>query len=207
MPYLDIRIANATLDASARRALGQRGTALLHDILGKHTDLTAVSIIDLPASSWMIGGSTQAESGRPAAHAEATITTGTNTAEQKGRFIAEMAALLKEILPKLHEATYVLVREIDARGWGYDGSTQEARKQSGTGARAGTVAEAEFSGVEPDIKRSASGAIDTEFYMAQARRMRSETVRGTMEQLLAAIVRLPGALKIAHPRANPCRHG
>lgn len=207
MPYLDIRLANSTLDDAARRTLGRRSTALLRDVLGKRADLTAVSITELPSSSWMVGERLQSESGLPAAHAEVTITSGTNTAEQKARFIAAMAALLKEILPRLHEATYVLVREIDARSWGYDGSTQEARKQSGTGARAGTVAEAEFSGVEPDIKRSASGAIDTEFYMARARRMRSQAARGAMAHLLAAIVRLPDALKTARHPANsrrPC---
>lgn len=191
MPYLDIRIANATLDESARRALGQRGTALLHDILGKRADLTAVSILDLPASSWMVGGRAQADSGRPGAHAEATITTGTNTAEQKAQFVARMAALLRETLPALHEATYVIVREIDAQSWGYNGLTQEARKQAGAAPVRASL------GSEAQIKRSASGAIDTEHYMLRARQARSEAVHHLLARLLAAIARLPDTLKNA----------
>lgn len=202
MPYLDIRIANANLDEPTRRRLGRRGTALLQEILGKRPELTAVSITDLPAGSWMVGERLQSDSGRPAAHAEVTITAGTNTPEQQARFIAETAALLKETLPGLHEATYVVVREIAATSWGYDGLTQDARKR----ARAQAPEEsarppAERLPAEP--RRSASGAIDTQFYMAQAQRLRNETLHNALRRLFAAIVRLP--VRLHTLRRRPVR--
>lgn len=209
MPYLDIRVANAAPDESARRTLGLRSTGLLRDILGKRAELTAVSITQLPASSWMIGERPQSESSRPAAHAEVTITSGTNTAEQKARFIAAMAALLRETFPGLHETTYVVVREVDAGSWGYDGCTQDARKRAGIGlpASAGTARAPASLDPAAQITRSASGAIDTEFYVAQAHRARSAAVQRLLRQLLAVIGRLPDALKIARHPANsrrPC---
>lgn len=209
MPYLDIRIANTALDQPARHQLGQRGTALLRDLLGKRPELTAVSIIDLPSSSWMIGTQPQSDSGRPAAHAEVTVTSGTNTAEQKARFIAGMAALLRETLPALHQATYVVVREIDARSWGYDGLTQDDRKQASPGVRAsvGAIQQMESLGGEPQIKRSASGAIDTEFYMAQARRARRDASYSALKQVVAAVAQLPDVIKAAFQGAKWRPHG
>lgn len=186
MPYLDIRVANADLDDSARDVLSRRGTALLHRILGKQPKLTAVSMATFAPASWMVGEPSQADRNRPAAHVEATITAGTNTAAQKAQFIAAMAALLKETLPGLHQATYVVVREIDAASWGYDGVTQDARKRN-------TPAPALLRS-ETEIRRSPSGVVDTEFYMAQAHRLRSAAVRDGLYRFLAALRRVPEIL-------------
>lgn len=205
MPYLDIRIANTASDESAQRRLGLQGTTLVRDILGKRAELTAVSITQLPSSAWMIGERLQSESSRPAAHAEVTVTRGTNTPQQKARFIAAMATLLRETFPGLHEATYVLVREIDAESWGYDGLTQDARKRA-IDVSASTQAP---KSLDPPahIRRSASGAIDTQFYIAQAYRARSAAVQHLLRQVLAVIGRLPDAIMAARRPANsrrPC---
>lgn len=206
MPYLDIRIANTASDESAQRRLGIRGTTLVRDILGKRAELTAVSITQLPSSAWMIGERLQSESSRPAAHAEVTVTRGTNTPEQKAQFIAAMAALLRETFPGLHEATYVLVREIDAGSWGYDGSTQDARKRATIDVSASTQVPESLDWTA-HIRRSASGAIDTESYIAEAHRARSAAVQRLLRRLLAFIGRLPDTLKPVRQPANlrrPC---
>jgi len=200
MPYLDIRLANAELDDSARQRLARHGTSLLQRILGKRPELTAVSVTDVRPAGWMIGERSQLDSRRPAAHVEATITAGTNTAEQKAHFIAEMAALLKVALPGLHEATYVVVREIDAGDWGYDGVTQEARRQTPDAAHA-----PDSSHAQPNIRRSQSGAVDTEFYMAQAHRLRRAAARDLLRQIFAALRRLPVRRDAVHLRTTPLR--
>jgi len=200
MPYLDIRLANADLDDPARQRLARHGTALLQRILGKRPELTAVSVIDIRPAGWMVGERSQVESRRPAAHVEATITAGTNTAEQKAHFIAEMAALLKVALPGLDQATYVVVREIGAGDWGYDGVTQDARRQAPEAART-----PEPYAAEPNIRRSASGAVDTEFYMEHARKLRNAAARDFLRRLFAALRRLPPQLRPLQREITPPR--
>ncbi len=69
---------------------------------------------------------------RPTAMLEISITQGTNTAAQKAAFIARAFAELEAQLglgqgQGLEPASYVIVREVPARDWGYGGQTQAAR--------------------------------------------------------------------------------
>jgi 4-oxalocrotonate tautomerase len=55
------------------------------------------------------------------------VTEGTNTPAEKAAMVAATHAALAEALPGLPEATYVVIREIAAEGWGYGGRTQAER--------------------------------------------------------------------------------
>ena len=75
--------------------------------------------------SWTIGG----EPVPVAAHLDVKVTRGTNTHEEKARFVAAVAAMFRQVLgPDLPLATYVVIDEIEADAWGYDGITQEERR-------------------------------------------------------------------------------
>jgi 4-oxalocrotonate tautomerase len=100
-------------------------TQLMASMLGKRADLTSV-LVEQPASGgWTIGGA----AAEIAVHVEATITAGTSSPEEKARFIEKTMRLLKAVLgADLHLATYIVVNEVPANAWGYDGRTQESRK-------------------------------------------------------------------------------
>jgi 4-oxalocrotonate tautomerase len=125
MPFVNVRIAGSGIAADQVDRLHSGVTALMADILGKNRDLTAVLVEEVPVTGWQVGG-------RPvafAAHVQAAITAGTNDAEEKARFIAEANALLHRVLgDALPLATYVVVQEIAADAWGYDGRTQAHRR-------------------------------------------------------------------------------
>jgi 4-oxalocrotonate tautomerase len=128
MPVLRLEIA--PLQEPARyAALARALTQLMAGVLGKQAGLTAVVVNDRPAAQWFVGG---APVDRPAAFLEANITAGTNSPGEKARFIAEAhAELRRQLAPQgdLHPASYVIVREVPATDWGYDGLTQHARRQ------------------------------------------------------------------------------
>lgn len=131
MPFVHIRIAGKTLSENAVRALQTGITGQMETILTKKAELTAVSIETVPAGGWAIGGATVPI----AAHLEATITAGTNTAEEKAHFIAAAMALVETVLETpLPLATYVVIREVPAESWGYGGRTQAARRLSAEAA-------------------------------------------------------------------------
>lgn len=131
MPYIQITIAGASLGSDHRRALMAAFTEDVHRLLGKRREVTAVSIAELPAGAWGVNG---VAVDSVAAHAEITITAGTNTPAQKSEMVAAADACLRRILGFLPDATYVVVREIAADAWGYAGRTQQARAQARQGS-------------------------------------------------------------------------
>lgn len=128
MPTLSVKLAPWPSEPVQRRLAGVL-TAITAEILGKRAEVTAVVFEPVPASQWWIGG----EPARQAtAMLEIRITAGTNTVEQKARFIAAAdAALQRHLAPDgaLAEASYVVVHELPATDWGYDGLTQRERQR------------------------------------------------------------------------------
>jgi 4-oxalocrotonate tautomerase len=112
------------------QALAVALTTLTADILHKRPEVTAVVIDDLPRARWCVGGRTVEG---VTALLEIGITAGTNTAEEKARFIgAAYDELQRQLAPDggFELASYVTVRELPATDWGYGGQTQRARQQA-----------------------------------------------------------------------------
>jgi len=124
MPTLLLKIAPLRNPAQYR-TLASALTRLTVQHLDKREAVTAVIVEDLPAAHWHIGGSVVQGA---TALLEISITTGTNTSAQKQAFIAAAFAELQQQLGPLEEASYVIVREVDAGDWGYGGITQAARR-------------------------------------------------------------------------------
>ena len=122
MPFLRLTIQPAPTKDSARE-LAVALTGLMAEALSKKAELTSV-LVEGASGTWTIGGAEQDR----ACHLEATITAGTNTSAQKVAFIAAAMRVLKDRLGPLHPASYVTLREVAATDWGYDGSTQAARR-------------------------------------------------------------------------------
>ncbi|MBB2965155.1 tautomerase family protein [Methylobacterium sp. R2-1] len=124
MPFVSLKIAGPEIGSATVAELQCGITALMAEVLGKRADLTAVLVEPAPAGSWAVGG----EAVTLAAHVEARVTLGTNTAEEKARFVAAAHDLLMRTLPgRLPLATYVVVQEVPADAWGYGGLTQAER--------------------------------------------------------------------------------
>lgn len=125
MPFLHIRVAGRSLTDAERTHLQDEATRLAVTLLGKRAEATAVFVEETPIVNWSVGA-------RPlqvAGYFEIAISEGTNTPEEKERFIAAAYALLEEAVgAPLNPVTYVVVREIRMESWGYGGRTQESRR-------------------------------------------------------------------------------
>jgi 4-oxalocrotonate tautomerase len=128
MPTLRLQ-TTPLLNPERYRALGAALTRITAQVLHKKPEVTVVMIDDLPAARYLVAGRDAAQ---PIACLEISITAGTNTAEEKSQFIREAYAELHRQLSvgstALHEASYVIVRELPASDWGYSGQTQAARR-------------------------------------------------------------------------------
>lgn len=120
MPYIQIRLNSPSpID---HPHLAREVTRLLAELLGKHREVTVVEII--PGGAWYAAG--EPVHG-PAAYVDIKITQGTNSAAEKARLLAACQALLSDSLGKLAAPAYVVIHEIPAGDWGYDGLPQAAR--------------------------------------------------------------------------------
>jgi 4-oxalocrotonate tautomerase len=129
MPFIHIKIAGPTVAPEQVSRLQDRTTDLMAHVLGKKPELTAVLIEQVAVQGWSVGRGPVPV----AAHLDAKITAGTNTPDQKARFIAAANALLRDVLgAELPVASYVVIDEVAGDAWGYDGLTQDHRRQAAT---------------------------------------------------------------------------
>jgi 4-oxalocrotonate tautomerase len=127
MPFIRITASGSTLAPEQILRLQTEMTELMSSVLGKKANLTSVLVEQPSVAGWAIGGSTA----RVAVHVDATITAGTNSPDEKARFIEQTMKLLKHVFGgELNPATYVVIAEVPAQSWGYDGRTQESRRQA-----------------------------------------------------------------------------
>ncbi len=126
MPYLHLTLShNPPAEGLARVA--QALTDLTVDLLGKRRELTALSIAITPEGRWFVGGTPLPGQSY---QLDIKVTEGTNTADEKACFIAQVHEALVALLGPMVTASYVVVHDLDGRAWGYQGRTQAARRQA-----------------------------------------------------------------------------
>lgn len=122
MPFARVT-THPALNTSVSAALAEEVTAHLAKLMGKKAALTSV-LVEPAAGKWFIGGHEVPRS----SHFEVAVTAGTNTAQQIEQFISAAHASLVRHCGTLPEASYVVVRELPATSWGYNGMSQAARR-------------------------------------------------------------------------------
>lgn len=126
MPFARLTMTPARTPNQARH-LADEITALIAHDLGKQYDLTSVLIETPGVFHWAIGSGYRPS----AAHLEVCVTSGTNSEQEKRAFIRNAMAILRDALPDLDPATYVIIKELPATNWGYGGRTQADRAANG----------------------------------------------------------------------------
>ncbi len=129
MPLIQIAIAGPTPAPATIARLQDETTVLMRDILRKQAALTVVAVASLPAGAFSANGVAVPQG----ASLHATVTAGTNTDDEKAAFIAAAEAMLRDALGRPDAPVYVIVQEIPATDWGYDGRTQAARRPDAAG--------------------------------------------------------------------------
>lgn len=126
MPFLDIRLTAPCLPERVAQIAG-RMTDLTVEILGKRREVTAAVVQCVAPGHWSVGGESLNAAGSGSFFLEVNATGGTSTAEQKSAFVAAAFAAAEAVLGRLDAASYVIIREVSAESWGYQGLTQAAR--------------------------------------------------------------------------------
>lgn len=127
MPYLNLTLSPAPSNDVADR-LASALTELTASVLGKDRELTVVTIDARPGLHWFVGSRGRAGAAASAYHLDVDITAGTNSADEKERYLAQVHEAMVRILGDVAPTSYIAVRELPADAWGYGGRTQARRR-------------------------------------------------------------------------------
>ena len=126
MPYINIRLGTS-LESIQRKRLFERTTSLMNTLMGKRREVTVVHIQESESPQWATNAISLSAGDPVGAYVDIKITEGTNTPEEKAKMIFETVRMLQEVVGTVQEACYVVIDDIAADSWGYNGRTQAAR--------------------------------------------------------------------------------
>ncbi len=126
MPYINIRIGT-TLSDEQKNQLYEKTTLLMNTIMNKRREVTVVHIQESDAQQWSTNA-VQLSANEPiSAYVDIKVTQGTNTPDEKKEMISLTNKMLQNIVGTIQEASYIVIDEIPAESWGYNGKTQAMR--------------------------------------------------------------------------------
>ena len=129
MPFINIAVSGPELTDAQKQRLFDETTRLMEEVMNKNPDLTSVRIDQFPGGNWAVGCTPTTGRGEVGVHMDIKVTAGTNTDDEKAEMIRQAMAMLKDVVGCVPEASYIVIHELDARAWGYDGRTQHDRAQ------------------------------------------------------------------------------
>ena len=126
MPYLKLKLS-APESVETTEKIAVVLTELTADILKKKRELTAVEIEFISPQRWFIGGVSLQEQNATSFYLDIKVTEGTNTKDEKARYVGQVFSSIETIVGPLATTSYVVIEEVNADAWGYQGQTQEFR--------------------------------------------------------------------------------
>ncbi len=126
MPYINIRLGT-DLDNAQRDQLYEQTTTLMNQAMGKRREVTVVHIQESAPEFWATNAKVLSDDDPVGAYVDIKITQGTNSPDEKAEMIAQTVQMLHKVVGTIQEACYVVIDDIPANSWGYDGKTQAER--------------------------------------------------------------------------------
>ncbi len=121
MPFINVKV-NVLKSDELVESITEIVLDKTSNILNKKHDVTSVLVEFVSPSNWTVG-----EKRYSTFYFDIKITKGTNTKDQKQEYIKEVYKSFKDLLGNISNASYIVIDEIDADSWGFEGLTQESR--------------------------------------------------------------------------------
>lgn len=130
MPYLNVKLSvEPSQEISAKVAAVL--TDLTAETLKKKRELTAVAIEYVSPLHWFIAGAALAGQPQHSFYLDIKVTEGTNTKDEKARYVAQVFSAIEAIVGLLAPASYIVIHDVRGDSWGFQGQTQEFRYVKG----------------------------------------------------------------------------
>ncbi len=126
MPYLNVRIAreeSSDIADEVVSALMKRTS----ELLGKKQEVTSIDIEFISPELWYVGGKRVSEQNAVTFYLDIKVTNGTNTKNEKAEYVKSVFSDFESILGTITPASYIVIHDVRADSWGFQGKTQEFR--------------------------------------------------------------------------------
>ncbi len=126
MPVLNV-VLSTRPDAGRSAEIAATLARLTAEILHKDAALTSIAVSHVEPAHWFVGGTPLAGLSKASFFLDILVTDETNTAKEKGAYIAAVFKAMVSWMGDLHDVSYVHVHDARAAAWGYGGVTQQFR--------------------------------------------------------------------------------
>lgn len=120
MPYINLKTNLVNIEEKKEELLDLILSST-KNILRKDEKVTSVLIENI-SNEWFIN-----KEDSVTFFLEIKITKDTNTKEEKKEYIKRIFQGIEKLEQNINKASYVIITEVEADSWGYDGITQEQR--------------------------------------------------------------------------------
>ncbi|PSS60374.1 4-oxalocrotonate tautomerase [Ensifer sp. NM-2] len=124
-------IINVTVTGKADPALSKRIATLVSELTATHLrkdpTITAIVVNYADPLHWFAGGRSLAEQGTNSFWLDIKVVDGTNTKQEMASYLQAVFAGFQQLLGNMHPESYILVHEVSAAAYGFEGKTQEFR--------------------------------------------------------------------------------
>jgi 4-oxalocrotonate tautomerase len=126
MPYLNVRVSMPESAETAEKivAILMKHTS---DVLGKKPDVTSIEIDFISPNKWFVGGERVSETNAVTFYLDIKVTDGTNTKSEKAKYVKNVFSDFDSIFGPITPASYIVIHDVRADSWGFQGRTQEYR--------------------------------------------------------------------------------
>jgi 4-oxalocrotonate tautomerase len=126
MPYLNVRVSMPESTEVADRIV----SALMKhtsEVLGKKPEVTSIDIGFTSPKLWFVGGKRVSDQNAVTFYLDIKVTEGTNTKAEKAKYAKNVFADFEAIVGPITPASYIVIHDVRADSWGFQGRTQEYR--------------------------------------------------------------------------------
>jgi 4-oxalocrotonate tautomerase len=126
MPYLNVKISMPESSEVADKIVG---ILMQHtsEILGKKSNVTSVEVDFIAPNKWFVGGVRVSDQQAVTFYLDIKVTDGTNTKAEKAKYVSSVFADFESILGSITLASYIVIHDVRADSWRFQGRTQEYR--------------------------------------------------------------------------------
>lgn len=126
MPYLNIKVS---IPESSEFADKIMAVLMKHtsEVLGKKPDVTSIEIDFIAPDKWFVGGVRASKLKAVTFYLDIKVTDGTNTKAEKAKYVRNVFADFDSMFGPITPASYIVIHDVRADSWGFQGRTQEYR--------------------------------------------------------------------------------
>ncbi len=132
MPFINLKIVKNQVPSEKKKQFISGLTDLVVNIMGRARELTVITVDELEASQWAIGGVLLDEETSEkdiVTFVNIKVSKGTTNPEEINRMMAAVKDLTVKVFGSSSVTNYCIVDELNPDAWGFDGLSMTERRK------------------------------------------------------------------------------